>query len=140
MSPRREAPSHPQPVWIVDDDPMVGRLAAEICESAGALPTLFRAPFPFLLALRGSTSPAAVILDWRLENELSSGLFLAVRHRYRAMPVIYWTNSPQSLPTMIRDDEMTLVADKSGGIESLEQAIGWALGHPGSARAHSSES
>lgn len=86
-----------------------------------------RAPLSFLLALRGSSMPSAVILDWRLENELSSGLFLATRHRYRGMPVIYWTNSPEGLPAMMREDGLTLVADKQGGVESLEQALGWAF-------------
>lgn len=124
-----EAEVRPRPVWIVEDEPTVGKLAAEICEGAGALPTVFRAPLPFLLALRGSSMPAAIILDWRLENELSSGLFLAARHRYSGMPVIYWTNSPETLPAMIRDDALTLVADKQGGVEALERALGWAFGH-----------
>jgi DNA-binding NtrC family response regulator len=125
--------ARPRPVWIVEDEPTVGRLAAEICETIGAVPTVYRAPLPFLLALRGSTVPAAVILDWRLENELSSGLFLATRHRYSSVPVIYWTNSPGALPSMIRDDAMTLVVDKVGGIESLRRALGWAFGIHGEA-------
>lgn len=115
------------PVWIVEDEPTVGTLAAEICEAVGALPTVFRAPLPYLLALRGSSMPSAVILDWRLENELSSGLFLATRHRYTGMPVIYWTNSPRDLPAMIRDDRLTLVVDKQGGVASLERALAWAF-------------
>lgn len=127
----------PRPVWIVEDEHSVGKLAAEICEGAGALPTLFRAPLSYLLALRGSSMPDAVILDWRLENELSSGLFLATRHRYRGMPVIYWTNSPESLPAMVRDDTLTLVADKQGGVEALERALRWAFEHGAPTRAHS---
>lgn len=115
------------PVWIVEDEPTVGTLAAEICEAVGAMPTVFRAPLPYLLALRGPSMPSAVILDWRLENELSSGLFLATRHRYTGMPVIYWTNSPGDLPSMIRDDALTLVVDKAGGVASLERALGWAF-------------
>jgi DNA-binding NtrC family response regulator len=116
-----------RPVWIVEDEPDVGRLAAEICEQAGAMPVVFRAPLSFLLALRGSTKPDAVILDWRLANELSSGIFMATRHRYARIPVIYWTNSPESLPAMIRDDPLTIVVDKQGGIETLERALGWAF-------------
>ena len=116
-----------RPVWIVEDEPNVGTLAAEICESFGAVPTLFRAPLAYLLALRGSSMPSAVILDWRLANELSSGLFLATRHRFRGMPVIYWTNSPEGLPAVVREDELTLVVDKQGGVEPLEQALGWAF-------------
>ena len=124
-----------RPVWIVEDEPDVGRLAAEICEAVGAAPVVFRAPLSFLLALRGSTMPSAVILDWRLENDLSSGIFLATRHRYRRMPVIYWTNSPESLPAMIRDDPLTLVVDKQGGVETFERALGWAFEQPQASRA-----
>jgi DNA-binding NtrC family response regulator len=123
----QEAVVRRRPVWIVEDEPNVGTLAAEICESFGAVPTLFRAPLAYLLALRGSSMPSAVILDWRLANELSSGLFLATRHRFRGMPVIYWTNSPEGLPAVVREDELTLVVDKQGGVEPLEQALGWAF-------------
>ena len=140
MSPRKPESLPVHAVWIVDDDPTVGRLAAEICETVGATPTLFRAPPPYLLALRGPSAPSAVILDWRLENELSAGLFLATRHRYRGLPVIYWTNSPRSLPGMIRDDGLTLVIDKAGGVEALESALEWAFSHPAAVPAHSSES
>lgn len=122
-----EAPRRQQPVWIVEDEPNVGMLAAEICEAVGAVPTLFRAPLAFLLALRGPSMPSAVILDWRLANELSSGLFLATRHRFRGMPVIYWTNSPEGLPAVIRADELTLVVDKQGGVEPFERALEWAF-------------
>lgn len=123
----QEAARRQRPVWIVEDEPNVGKLAVEICEAFGAMPTLFRAPLAYLLALRGSTIPSAVILDWRLANEMSSGLFLATRHRFRGMPVIYWTNSPEGLPAVVREDEMTLVVDKQGGVEPLEQALEWAF-------------
>jgi DNA-binding NtrC family response regulator len=115
------------PVWIVEDEPDAGKVAAEICESSGASPTIFHAPLAFLLALRGSSVPSAVILDWRLTNELSSGLFLATRHRYRGMPVIYWTNSPEGLPAVVREDELARVVDKAAGVEPLEQALSWAF-------------
>lgn len=114
-------------MWIVEDEPDAGKLAAEICETVGASPTIFHAPLAFLLALRGSSMPSAVILDWRLTNELSSGLFLATRHRYRGMPVIFWTNSPEGLPSVAREDELARVVDKRGGVEPLEQALSWAF-------------
>lgn len=129
-----------RPVWIVEDEPNVGQLAAEICESVGAMPTLFRAPLAYLLALRGSSMPEAVILDWRLATELSSGIFLATRHRYRGMPVIYWTNSPEGLPAVILEDDLTLVVDKQGGVEPLEEALGWAFEQQRPVRAQPSES
>lgn len=138
MEAERDGRQHP--VWIVEDEPNVGQLAAEICELVGALPTLFRAPLAFLLALRGPSMPSVVILDWRLATELSSGLFLATRHRYRGMPVIYWTNSPEGLPAVIREDELTLVVDKQGGVEPLEQALGWAFEQQQPVRAQPSES
>lgn len=128
-----------RPVWIVEDEPTVGRLAAEVCEGVGAVPTIFRAPLSYLLALRGSSMPSAVILDWRLENELSSGLFLATRHRYGGMPVIYWTNSPEGLPAVIRNDHLTLIADKQGGVEALERALSWAFAQGWPIPAHSSD-
>ena len=43
-------------------------------------------------------APVAVILDWRLEHELSAALFLATRHRYPRMPVIYWTGQRHVAP------------------------------------------
>ena len=130
-----QSPAPLRPVWIVEDEPDVGRLAAEICDSLGAAPIVFRAPLSFLLALRGSTSPAAVMFDWRLQNELSSGIFLATRHRHRRMPVVYWTNSPEALPAMVRDDPLTTVVDKQGGVEALERALTWALEQHASSRA-----
>ncbi len=127
-------------VWIVEDEPDVGLVAAEICESVGGVPTIFRAPLAFLLALRGSSMPDAVILDWRLANDLSAGLFLATRHRYRGMPVIYWTNSPEALPDMVREDELTQVVAKQGGVEPFEKALGWAFEQRQPVRAQPAES
>src|SRR5687767_8855251 len=69
-------------VWIVEDEPAAGMLAAELCEACGAAASVFRAPLPYLAALRGPTVPMAVVLDWRLENALSAALFLATRHRH----------------------------------------------------------
>ncbi len=69
-----------------------------------------------------------MILDWRLEHELSAALFLATRHRYPRMPVIYWTGSmADSLPAMIREDQRTVIVDKADGAASFENALGWAL-------------
>jgi DNA-binding NtrC family response regulator len=119
-------------VWIVEDEPAAGMLAAELCESCGAEASVFQAPLPYLAALRGTGAPMAVVLDWRLENELSAALFLATRHRHPRMPVIYWTGSPSSsLPAMIRDDRWCMVVDKAGGAESFESALSWALAAEG---------
>jgi hypothetical protein len=119
-------------VWIVEDEPAAGMLAAELCESCGATASVFRAPLPYLAALRGPRVPMAVVLDWRLENELSAALFLATRHRHPRVRVIYWTASPRSsLPAMIRDDRLTMVVDKAGGADSFEIALSWALATDG---------
>jgi DNA-binding NtrC family response regulator len=119
-------------VWIVEDEPAAALLAADLCEANGVVATLFRVPLPFLTALRTLPPPDIVILDWRLERELSAALFLATRHRYPSMPVIYWTGSASSsLPSMICDDGWTRIVDKAAGTASFDDAITWALGQPG---------
>ena len=121
-------------VWIVEDEPAAAALAADLCDANGAVPSVYRLPIAFLTALRTCAPPAAVILDWRLEHELSAALFLATRHRYPDIPVIYWTGSPSSsLPSMISDDRRTTIVDKAAGSYSFEAALTWALGtqwHP----------
>ena len=125
------AGNHPglQPrVWIVEDDAAAAALAAELAEAWGAEASVFRAPLPYLAALREALPPMAVILDWRLEHELSAALFLATRHRYPQLPVIYWTGSTAaSLPSMIIDDALTTVVGKAQGAGAVESALDWAL-------------
>jgi DNA-binding NtrC family response regulator len=120
-------PGRDRHVWIVEDEPASATLAAELCEGWGAVVSVFRAPLPFLAALRGRPHPTAVVLDWRLEHELSAALFLATRHRYPRLPVIYWTGHAfGTLPSMITDDEHTMIVDKAEGTEPFEQALDWA--------------
>ncbi|MEO6577936.1 MAG: hypothetical protein ABIO99_03445 [Candidatus Limnocylindria bacterium] len=115
-------------VWIVEDEVEAAALAADLCQANGAEPSLFRMPVAFLAALRTAAAPDVVILDWRLEHELSAALFLATRHRYPELPVIYWTGSrPETLPSMICEDAYTVVVDKAAGTVSFEEAIGWAM-------------
>lgn len=115
-------------VWIVEDEPAAAALAADLCQSCGAEPSVYRAPLPFLAALRTDDRPDAVVLDWRLEHELSAALFLATRHRYPDLPVVYWTGSPgDALPTMIREDMRTVVVDKAAGSRAFESALASAL-------------
>jgi DNA-binding NtrC family response regulator len=114
-------------VWIVEDEPASATLAAELCEGWGARVSVFRAPLPFLAALRARTRPSAIVLDWRLEHELSAALFLATRHRYPRLPVIYWTgHAAAALPAMITDDARTTVVDKAQGTAPFERALDWA--------------
>ena len=115
-------------VWIVEDEPAAALLAADLCEAGGASASVFREPSTFLTALRTSGPPTAVVLDWRLERELSAGLFLATRHRHRWLPVIYWTGSTLgALPAMISDDRCVMIVDKAAGSVPFEAALAWAL-------------
>lgn len=121
-------PSWEGGAWIVEDEPAAARLAADLCASSGLPVSVYRLPLPYLTALRTAPPPAVVILDWRLEHELSAGLFLATRHRYPRLPVIYWTGSRASaLPGMIQDDACTMVVDKASGAAAFERALAWAL-------------
>lgn len=115
-------------VWIVEDEPEAAALAADLCLSCGASPSVYRAPLPFLAALRSAERPDALVLDWRLEHELSAALFMATRHRYPDLPVVYWTGSPgDALPVMIREDARTVVVDKASGSRAFESALTSAL-------------
>ena len=121
-------------VWVVEDEPAAAALAVELCDASGADAVLFRAPLPFLAALRNGEPPDAVVLDWRLEHELSAALFLATRHRYPDLRVVYWTGSPRdTLPSMIRDDAHAVVVDKASGSTAFETALRWALAPTGRA-------
>jgi DNA-binding NtrC family response regulator len=123
----QEAPAARR-VWIVEDEPEAAALAGELSVSCGAEPSIYRAPLPFLTALRSAERPHAVVLDWRLEHELSAALFLATRHRYPDLPVVYWTGSPgDALPVMIREDARTVVVDKAAGSVAFESALTAAL-------------
>lgn len=116
------------PIWIVDDEPAAARLAADLCIEHGAQPSVFSGALAYLSALRDGRPPHVVVLDWRLEHELSAALYLATRHRYPRLPVVYWTGSVvDSLPLMIREDAMTVVVDKAAGSEPFDRAISWAL-------------
>jgi FixJ family two-component response regulator len=126
--PAMEAPPAGHAVWIVEDEPAAAQLAADLCSAVDVAASIFRSPTPFLAALRDGGEPRAVVLDWRLERELSAALFLATRHRFPILPVIYWTGSPLvALPAMIRDDPLTRFVDKAGGSAEFERALGWAL-------------
>ena len=121
-APRRES------IWIVEDEPAAAALAADICEAGDVRPDVFRSPLPFLRAFRDRPPPSAIVLDWRLEHELTAALFMATRHRFPELPVIYWTgNDRETLPAMITDDPMTLVVEKTDGAAAFELALDWAL-------------
>ena len=129
MTERAASDAPPSPrVWIVEDEPPAAALAADLCAACGATPEIFSAPLPYLAALRSSAAPDAVVLDWRLENDLSAALFLATRHRYPNVPVMYWTGSPiDALPAMIRQDARTVIVDKASGSRAFEAAVSRAL-------------
>jgi FixJ family two-component response regulator len=115
-------------VWIVEDEPAAAELAADLCIACGARPRLFRSPLPFLRAFRDGGRPQAVVLDWRLERELSAALFLATRHRFPTLPVVFWTGSPDTtLPAAVREDPKTRIVDKAAGTDAFDSALAWAL-------------
>ncbi len=133
----REAAADPSPphseqrsdqVWIVDDEPAAAALACDLCELGGLQATAFGNPDAYLRALRGPNGPAAVVLDWRLEHELSAALFMATRHRYPRLPIIFWTGSEiGSLPRMVHRDPHVRILGKTGGSTEFEAALAWAL-------------
>jgi CheY-like chemotaxis protein len=130
IAERPEAAAQPL-VGVVEDDPSVAALAAELCRGMGANAVLFASPTPFLRAISDG-APRAVVLDWRLEREVSSAAFLAIRHRYPQLPVVCWTASPrESLPVMIHHDPLTRIVDKALGLAAFEHALSWALGAGG---------
>jgi CheY-like chemotaxis protein len=115
-------------VWIVEDEPAAAALAVELCQALGASTSVFPSPDPFLTALGRADAPTAVVLDWRLERQLSAGLFLATRHQHPTLPVVYWTGSAlHLLPWMIREDASTRVVAKASGTRAFEEAMAWAL-------------
>ena len=114
-------------VWILEDEPGPAELVVDLCAAADVTPRLFRTAAPLLRALRTS-APSVIVLDWRVANELSAPLFLAVRHRWPVLPVIYWTASvPALLPEMILHDPLTRVVEKTAGIAAFEDALAWGL-------------
>jgi DNA-binding NtrC family response regulator len=114
-------------VAILEDDAMLGDLAAELCGNLGLRPVMFATPGPFLDAIRDSP-PAVLVLDWRLQDQVGAAAFMAVRHRHPELPVVCWTASPAwRLPQMIRDDPMTQVVDKAAGAIAFEAAMRRAL-------------
>jgi FixJ family two-component response regulator len=129
----RGGPEQPvRVVWIVDDEPHAAELAADLCSAAGLRSLVFGSHQPYLDALRDAEAPFAVILDWRLENQLSAGVFMATRHRFPELPIIYWTASTSAdLPAMIRDDPVTAVVDKARGNDAFERALEWVVNGTG---------
>ena len=114
--------------WIVEDEPAAASLAADLCDANGTSASVFRLPLAYLAAMRAGPAPDVVILDWRLENALSAALFMATRHRYPRLPIIFWTgNGTDGLPSMIHDNGYTRVVDKAAGTSPLEEALAWAL-------------
>lgn len=115
-------------VWIVDDEPEAAQLAVELAGLAGAQARAFRDHEGYLAALQADPSPLAVVLDWRLERELASAVYLATRHRLPRLPVIFWTASREAeLPVAMRSDPATRIVRKTDGIVVLEEALQWAL-------------
>lgn len=119
----------PADIWIVEDEPDAAELAVEVARVAGVPARAFRDPNEYLAALReDEASPRVIVLDWRLERELASALFLATRHLHPALPVIFWTATPaEELPAVLRDDPRTKIVPKIDGASVLEGALRWGM-------------
>ena len=114
-------------VAILEDDPTLADLAVELCSGLGLRPIAHAVPAACLDAFR-EAPPAALVLDWRLRDQLGAAVFMAVRHRHPQLPVVCWTASPAwRLPQMIRQDPMTQVVDKAAGTVGFEWAMRRAL-------------
>jgi CheY-like chemotaxis protein len=114
-------------VSVLEDEPALAELAADLCRGLGVTAAVYASPAPFLEAAR-IAPPRVLVLDWRLQGQLGAAAFMAVRHRYPQLPVVCWTASPAwQLPQMIRQDPMTRVIDKAAGAEAFEAALRWAL-------------
>jgi DNA-binding NtrC family response regulator len=114
-------------VGVVEDDPGVAALAADLCNGLGANASVFTSPTQFLRAF-DAEAPRAVVLDWRLERAVGSPAFMAIRHRFPQLPVVCWTACPtDELPAMLHADPMTRVVDKAAGLAAFEAALTWAL-------------
>ncbi|HEX6656204.1 MAG TPA: response regulator [Candidatus Limnocylindria bacterium] len=115
-------------IAILEDDPTLGALAADLCRGLGLEAVVYGEPAD-LLEAASLDAPRVLVLDWRLHGQLGAAAFMAVRHRYPAMPVVCWTASPTwHLPQMIRQDPMTRVVDKGAGADAFESALRWAIG------------
>ncbi|HET6381462.1 MAG TPA: response regulator [candidate division Zixibacteria bacterium] len=114
-------------VFVVDDDHSVAELVREVCAGLGRTATVYAAPAALLRDCEGGP-PAAVVLDWRLEREVGSAAFLAIRHRFPRLRVVCWTAArPDELPAMVRADPHTRLVSKEGGVRPLEAALRWAV-------------
>jgi FixJ family two-component response regulator len=123
----------PADVAVLEDDPQVAALAVELCREMGLQAASFPAPAPFLAAYQ-LQPPRVVVLDWLLEREIGSAVFLAVRHRFGDVPIVCWTGmEPALLPDMVADDARTQVVAKAAGAAPFQNAIRWALDEPGTA-------
>jgi FixJ family two-component response regulator len=123
----------PADVAVLEDDPQVAALAVELCRELGLQAASFPAPAPFLAAYE-LQPPRVVVLDWLLEREIGSAVYMAVRHRFGDVPIVCWTGmEPALLPDMVADDARTQVVAKAAGAAPFQNAIRWALDEPGTA-------
>jgi DNA-binding NtrC family response regulator len=113
-------------VAVLEDEPQLAELAVELCGRVGLTAETYSSPTAFLGEV-SLVAPRLLILDWRFERELGAAVFMTVRHRFGALPIVCWTGTPASdLPTMVVDDPRVRVVPKSDGIDAFEAAVRWA--------------
>jgi len=115
-------PDRPQ-VAVIEDEREPGELALEVCQRMGLSARQYRTSAAFQAAF-AERRPDLVILDWRLEREVAAAVYLALRHRFEALPIVLWTGTGEhDLPRMVARDPHTSVVPKPSGLEALEAAI-----------------
>ena len=118
-------------VAVLEDDPQLAELAAELCARVGLSAAIYPSPGVFLGEV-SVTPPRLLILDWRFERELGAAVFMTVRHRFGDLPIVCWTATPaHDLPAMVVDDPRVRIVPKSDGIDAFEAAVRWAASPQG---------
>lgn len=118
--PRDGARPH---VAVLEDDPQMAAVVVEVCRVMGLRAAVFRTAAAYQAVFHDS-APRLVILDWRLEREVTAAVFLVMRHRWPGLPIVFWTASTErDLPAMVTSDRRTRVVPKTSGVGALEAAI-----------------
>ena len=113
-------------VAVLEDQEHAALLAIEACDGLGLTAATFSSPATFLSHFT-NMEPRIVVLDWRLEQNVGAGVFMALRHRFGLLPIVCWTAMPpSSLPDIVTSDGRTMVVQKTSGIDALESALRWA--------------
>jgi DNA-binding transcriptional regulator YhcF (GntR family) len=120
-------------VLILEDDPDVGQLIAEILVSAGVEPLLEATPAAALQRLETSSSIVLVLSDVRVpDKEAGSAFISAVRRRWPMLPVAAVTAYPNDLDHLRgTPDCPVLIIPKPFRAAQVREALRLAVGVSG---------